>query len=323
MTPVDDPPVVILAGGTGGAKLADGLDRSLPAGSLTVIVNTADDVERHGLLVMPDHDAVMYLLAGVADHERGWGIRDETWSTIEMLARYGEETWFRLGDHDFGTHIARSRRIADGERLTAACLALQSALGLATRILPMSDDPVRTSVRTPDGWLAFQDYFVRLRQGPDALAVRFDGTDRAEPTPEVLGAIENAAMIVLGPSNPIVSIAPILAVHGLRDAISRARATGTPVVAVSPIVGGRALKGPADRMLASLGHEVSAAGVARLYLGLVDVFVVDTADADLAPAIERLGMHPVAMDTVMTDEAARVRLAGELLALDQDRPPWR
>jgi LPPG:FO 2-phospho-L-lactate transferase len=315
VTSLDDRPVVILAGGTGGAKLADGLHRSLAPGALSVIVNTGDDVERHGLLVMPDHDAVMYLLAGLADQERGWGLVDETWSTIEMLARYGEETWFRLGDRDFGTHVARSRRIADGERLTIACLALQRALGVATRILPMSDDPVRTSVRTPDGWLSFQDYFVRLRQEPTAVGVRFDGAGEAMPTPEVLAAIEAASLIVIGPSNPIVSIAPILAVGRLREALAQARGAGTPVLAVSPIIGGRALKGPADRMLASLGHDVSAVGVAEIYAGLVDVFVLDTVDGDLAPTIERLGMRVAGLDTVMTDEHARARLAGQLLAL--------
>jgi LPPG:FO 2-phospho-L-lactate transferase len=315
VTSLDDRAVVILAGGTGGAKLADGLHRSLAPGALSVIVNTGDDVERHGLLVMPDHDAVMYLLAGLADQERGWGLVDETWSTIEMLARYGEETWFRLGDRDFGTHLARSRRIADGERLTIACLALQRALGVATRVLPMSDDPVRTSVRTADGWLTFQDYFVRQRQEPTAIGVRFDGADEATPTPEVLAAIKAASLIVIGPSNPIVSIAPILAIGRLREALAQARAAGTRVFAVSPIIGGRALKGPADRMLASLGHDVSAVGVARIYAGLVDLFLLDTVDADLAPPIERLGMRAASLDTVMDDEHARARLAGQLLAL--------
>jgi len=307
--------VVTLAGGTGGAKLAHGLHLVLPAGSLSVVVNTGDDVERHGLLVMPDHDAVMYALAGLADRARGWGLADETWTVIEMLGRYREETWFRLGDRDIATHIARTRRLREGERLTAACLGLQQALGIATRVLPMTDEPVRTLVGTADGWLDFQDYFVRLHQEPTATGVRFEGIDQARPTPEVQAALGAADLVVIGPSNPIVSIEPILAVPGLRELLEGARARGTPVVAVSPIVGGRALKGPADRMLESLGHEVSATGVARIYAGLVDVFVVDSVDAALAPAIEELGMRAVVIDAVMADDEGRKRLARDVLEL--------
>lgn len=315
MTAPAPPAVVILAGGTGGAKLARGLDRVLPPGALTVVVNTADDTQRHGLVVMPDHDAVMYGLAGLADRERGWGIADETWSVIAMLDRYGEETWFRLGDRDVATHIARTRRLRDGQRLTDVCLALQRALGIETRVLPMTDEPVRTSVRTPDGWLEFQDYFVRRRQQPETTGVRYEGVEAASPTVEVAKALDGAGLIVIGPSNPIVSILPILELPGMRDLVRRARDRGSRLAAVSPIVAGRALKGPAARMLGSLGHEVSAVGVARLYAGLVDVFVIDREDAGLGDAVSSLGMRVEVVDTVMTDDAGEARLARAVLAL--------
>ena len=208
--------VVVLAGGTGGAKLAHGFQLALPDGDATVVVNTGDDVERHGLLVMPDHDAILYMLTGTFDDERGWGVAGETWTVIDALAEYGEETWFRLGDHDFATHIARGARLRAGATLTEAVLDLQRARGVPTPILPMTDQPVRTQVRTDDGWLDFQDYFVRLRQAPDVREVRFDGIDAARPTAAVATAFQAADVIVIGPSNPIVSIGPILAVPGHR-----------------------------------------------------------------------------------------------------------
>jgi LPPG:FO 2-phospho-L-lactate transferase len=302
--------IVALAGGTGGAKLADGLQAVLPPGDLTVIVNTGDDTERHGLLVMPDHDAVMYMLAGRFDFGRGWGEIDETWTVMDGLAEYGEEAWFRLGDRDFATHIARTARIAAGRRLTEAVRSLQTALGIPTPILPMADGPVRTRVRTRDGWLDFQEYFVRLRQGPEVHEVAFEG--EVETTPDVGEAIAAADAIVIGPSNPIVSIGPILAgpIRGLVE--GRARA-GIPVVAVSPIVGGVALKGPADRMLVSLGHESSALGVARLYQGLATVFVLDAVDAGLEAEIAALGLRPFVADTVMADADGRARVARRVL----------
>jgi LPPG:FO 2-phospho-L-lactate transferase len=304
--------VVALAGGVGGAKLAHGLQAHL-GDRLTVVVNTADDTVRHGLLVMPDHDTVMYTLAALANREQGWGLEGETFATAEMLERYGEETWFRLGDRDFATHIARTHRLAAGARLTDVCLALQRSLAVRARILPMTDDPVRTEVRTDDGWLDFQEYFVHRHQQPEVREVRFRGAERAKATPEVLAAISSASAVVVAPSNPIVSVGPILAVPGLREALASARARGVPVVAVSGIVGGKALKGPADRMLASLGHEVSALGVARLYADWVDTFVHDTVDAALQPEIEALGLKAVVTDTIMFDDAARARLAAEIL----------
>jgi LPPG:FO 2-phospho-L-lactate transferase len=305
--------VVALAGGVGGAKLAEGIAAHCGDG-LDVVVNTADDCVRHGLLVMPDHDTVLYNLAGIEQAAFGWGIEGDTFATMDQLGAYGEETWFRLGDRDLALHVARTARVRAGGRLTEVCLGLQAALGIPGRILPMSDTPVATEVRTADGWLEFQEYFVHRRQEPDVLELRFAGIEDAAPTPEVLAALDHAEAIVVCPSNPLVSVGPILAVPGLRDALGRARARGVPVAAVSPIVGGRALKGPADRMLVALGHEASAAGVARLYTGLADTFVLDDVDASEAEAVEALGMRPVVTDTIMVDDASRARLAGQVLA---------
>jgi LPPG:FO 2-phospho-L-lactate transferase len=304
--------VVALAGGVGGAKLAHGL-QSQVGSDLSVVVNTADDLERHGLRVCPDVDTVMYTLSGLADREQGWGLAGETWNASGMLERYGEDVWFRLGDRDLATHILRTARLRGGELLTDITIRLARALGVPATILPMTDDAVRSQVRTDDGWLEFQEYFVHRRQEPVVHEVRFNGIERAVVPARVGGEIGFAEAIVIAPSNPLVSIGPILAVPGMRALLDAARRGGTPVVAVSPIVGGRALKGPADRMLASLGHEASALGVARIYRGLVDSFVVDRADAALAKDIEALGMQAVVTNTVMTDDASRARLAAEVL----------
>ena len=304
--------VVALAAEVGGAKLADGLAAQLGE-LLTVVVNTGDDCERHGLLVMPDHDTVLYNLAGIEQVEWGWGIEGDTHAVMAQLEAYGEEGWFSLGDRDIALHIARTARLRAGGRLTPVCLGLQATLGIAPRILPMADEPVRTEVRTDDGWLEFQEYFVHRRQSPEVSEVRFAGIDAARPTAEVSAALASPAAIVVCPSNPIVSLGPILAVPGMRSLLDAARGRGAPVVAVSPIVGGRALKGPADRMLASLGHEPTALGVARLYADLADVFVLDTVDASLAPAVEALGLRAVVADSIMTDDASRARLAAVVL----------
>ena len=308
-----DRPIVLLAGGVGGAKLAHGLAAHL-GDRLTVVVNTADDLERHGLAIWPDHDTVMYTLAGLDDRVRGWGLRDETWHVMEQLRALGQDAWFALGDRDIATHLIRTELLRDGTRPTEAARRLQTALGLAPRILPMSDDPVRTRVRADDGWLDFQDYFVRHHQEPTVHAVAFEGLETARATWEVTSALAAAEAILVAPSNPIVSVGPILAVPGVREAVDAGRARGTPVVAVSGIVGGRALKGPADRMLASLGHEPNALGIARLYADWVGTFVIDHADAALAPDIESLGLRVLVTDTIMTDDAARARLAAEMLA---------
>ena len=306
--------VVLLSGGVGGARLAHGLQAHLDE-RLTVIVNTADDTERHGLLVSPDHDTVMYTLAGIDNREWGWGITGETFAAAGMLERFGEPSWFRLGDRDLATHIVRTMRLGRGGRATEIALDLQRALGVRATILPMSDQPVRTEVRTDEGWLPFQDYFVRLHQAPEVRDLRFVGLAEASATPEVEAAFAAADGVVIAPSNPFVSVQPILGVAGVESGLQAARARGVRVVAVSGIVGGKALKGPADRMLASLGHEASALGVARQYTGIADVFVIDTVDEALAPAIDALGLEVVVTDTIMSDDAARARLAAEVLAV--------
>jgi LPPG:FO 2-phospho-L-lactate transferase len=309
----DQPRVVELAGGVGGAKLGEGL-QAVVGERLTVVVNTADDTERHGLLVGADHDTVMYTLAGLENPEFGWGLAGDSWVVMAALERYGEEGWFRLGDRDLATHIVRTERLRRGDRLTVVCRDLQEHLGVVATILPMADEQVRTQVRTDEGWLDFQDYFVRLRQQPEVREVRFAGIEDASPTPEVRAAIAAADVIVIAPSNPIVSVGPILAVPGMSEALAEARDRGARIVAVSGIVGGKALKGPADRMLASLGHEPTALGVARGYAALVDTFVMDDVDEALASDVEALRIRAVVTDTIMTDEASRARLAAAVLA---------
>jgi LPPG:FO 2-phospho-L-lactate transferase len=306
------PRVVELAGGVGGAKLADGL-QAVVGPDLTVVVNSGDDLERHGLQIWPDHDTVAYTLAGLDDEERGWGLADESWTVIETLAARGEDAWFRLGDRDLATHLVRTERLGRGERPTDVARVLAASLRIPATILPMTDDAVRTEVRTPDGWLDFQEYFVHRRQAPEVLEVRFRGIEAAYITPEATAAIEAADIVVIAPSNPIVSTGPILALPGTREALVAAAKRGTPIVAVSGIVGGRALRGPADRMLTSLGHEPTALGVARIYAGIADRFVLDVVDRALAPEIEALDMRALVTDTVMTDDAARARLAGAVL----------
>jgi LPPG:FO 2-phospho-L-lactate transferase len=309
--------VVCLAGGVGGAKLADGLQQVLAAGELTVVVNTGDDFERHSLLICPDHDTVAYTLADVADPAQGWGLAGETWQVMDQLARLGRATWFRIGDRDLATHLYRADLLRAGMRLTEAALELQRALGVPSRILPMADESIRTGVRTDDGWLDFQDYFVRLRQAPEVREVRYEGAEASTVTPEVRAAVQAAEAIVVAPSNPVVSIGPILAVPGLIEEIRSARDRGVKVVGVSGIVGGKAVRGPADRMLASLGEESSALGVARRYasVGLLDAFFIDRTDEAMAGQIRSLGLEVAVTDTIMTDVADRGRLAGEVLAL--------
>jgi LPPG:FO 2-phospho-L-lactate transferase len=306
--------VVELAGGVGGAKLAEGLAAHLGA-DLTVVVNTGDDLELHGLAVWPDHDTVAYTLAGLDDEVRGWGLRDETWTVMDRLATLGDEPWFRLGDRDLATHLWRTDRLRAGARPTDVALGLRAAMGIVPTILPMADLPVRTEVRTDDGWLEFQEYFVHRHQAPTVHEVRFVGIEDATATPEVHAAIAAADLVVIAPSNPIVSIGPILALPGVTAAIDGARDRGVPVIAMSGIVGGVALKGPADRMLTSLGHESSALGVARLYRTVATDLIVDAVDADAVPAIEALGLRAIAFDTIMTDDAARARIGRAVLDL--------
>jgi LPPG:FO 2-phospho-L-lactate transferase len=307
--------IVELAGGVGGAKLAEGLAAHLGE-TLTVVVNTADDLEVSGLAVWPDHDTVMYTLASLDDEERGWGLRGETWKVMDGLEGLtGERPWFQLGDRDLATHLWRTERLLAGLRPTEVAAGLRERLGFGPTILPMSDGPVRTQVRTDEGWLAFQEYFVHRHQAPEVHEVRFDGIDAARPTAEVLAALATADVVVIAPSNPIVSIGPILALPGMREALAAARGRGVPVVAVSGIVGGVALKGPADRMLLSLGHESSAVGVARLLAGVATDLVIDRVDAGLAGAVAATGLRVHVLDTIMGGDAGRARFAAALLAL--------
>ena len=303
--------VTVLAGGTGGTKLAHGFALLEDAVDLSIVANVGDDTEIHGLVVSPDVDTLLYTLSGLVDRDRGWGIAGDTMSAHAQFERLGEPTWFTVGDADLATHVHRTRRLRHGDRLTDVVGDMAVSLGIRARILPATDDRHRTIVETDVGALAFQEYFVRLRQQPVVRAVRYDGV--GQPTPEVLEAIASADLVVIGPSNPIVSIEPILVLPGVREAVAAVRAR---TVAVSPIVAGRALKGPADRMLDSLGHEVSALGVARLYADVVERFVVDEADADLAPLIEdELGMAVEVLPTVMRTDDDRRRLATALVAL--------
>ena len=301
-----------LAGGVGGAKLSHGLAASLPDGALTVVVNTADDFDHLGLRMCTDLDTVLYTLANRENPATGWGIDGDTRVTLDSLAAYGEDPWFLVGDQDFATHIFRTSRLRSGSSLTEVTARLASASGVKSTILPMTDDPVATIIKTPDGSLAFQDYFVARRQADDVLAVTFEGASIAAAATGVVETIRDASLLVVAPSNPIVSIGPVLAVPGIREAVTDSAAL---MIAVSPIIGGKALKGPADRMLQTLGHEVSALGVARIYQGLIDWFVIDTIDAGLKSEIQALGIQVLVTDTIMSDRSKRARLAAEIIEL--------
>ena len=306
--------VTLLAGGTGGAKLAHGFQMALPTGELTVIVNVADDAEHHGLLVCPDLDTIMYTLAGIANREQGWGVAGDTFTAMAQLERYGAETWFRIGDADMATHVRRAHLMAGGASLTDATASMAGSLGVPSHLVPATDDRLRTFLTTDAGELDFQSYFVQRVQKDEVRAVRFDGADAARPSPAALTALAGAELVVIGPSNPIVSIGPILAIPGMREAIL---ASAAPRIGVSGIVAGRALRGPADRMLSSLGYESSAVGVARLYEGLIETFVIDEQDEALAPQIEALGMEVSVQPTVMGNDEDRAGLARALVELGE------
>ncbi|CAN5723369.1 2-phospho-L-lactate transferase [soil metagenome] len=309
--------VVLLAGGFGGARMAHGFDLLGELVELTIIGNTADDLELHGLAVSPDLDTVMYTLAGLANAQTGWGVSDETWSASAMLERYGQPTWFGLGDRDLATHITRTARLRTGESLTEVTAALARALGVRATLLPMTDDRVRTKLQTADGWLDFQDYFVRRGHADDVSAVLFEGIEEARPTADVVAALDAAQLVVIAPSNPFVSVAPILALPGLTE---RLAASEAPVVAVSPIVGGAALRGPAASLMRTLGGlPPTCAGVAahyaRAHPGLVDVLVIDERDQAETAAVAASGIRPLTARTVIATEEERRRLAGQLLTL--------
>jgi LPPG:FO 2-phospho-L-lactate transferase len=305
--------VVALSGGIGGAKLVLGLSRIVPAGDLLVIANTGDDFEHLGLAISPDLDTVMYALAGLDDPQRGWGRRAETWTFMAALAALGGETWFKLGDGDLATHVERTRRRAAGEPLSAITADLCRRLGIATRLVPMSDDRVRTRLRTAEGWLDFQDYFVRRACAPAVLELEYAGAATARPHPEVLAALADPGLraVVISPSNPFLSIEPMLAIPALRAAIAQCPA---PVVAVSPIIGGRAVKGPTAKMMTELGLTASAGAVARRYRDLLDAYVLDRADAGSMADLGELGITLSVAHTLMTTLEEREALARHVLA---------
>ena len=302
--------VVALSGGVGGAKLALGLYNVLPPGALTVVANTGDDFAHLGLSISPDLDTLLYTLAGLDNSETGWGRRGETWTFMAALEALGGETWFRLGDGDLATHVERTRRLAAGKSLAAVTDDFRRRLGISARLLPMSDDPVRTRLLTDEGWLDFQDYFVRRHCAPVVREIVFAGAAAARPNPDFLAALadDGLRMVVICPSNPLISIDPILSLPGVRGALRACRA---PVVAVSPIIGGKAVKGPTAKMMAELGLPVDAASVARHYGGLLDHYVVDEADAD---AVNGIDLPLTATRTLMETMADREALARVVLA---------
>ena len=317
--------VAVLAGGVGAARLLRGLVDVVPPEDVTAIVNTGDDMVLHGLAISPDIDTVIYTLADAIDPERGWGLRDESWQAMEALSRYGGVTWFRLGDRDLATHLYRTQRRAEGAGLAAVTAEIAGAWGLGLRVMPATEEPLRTMITlaTDEGGAAmigvgvpageeisFQDYFVRLQHAVPVASVRIAGAEAARPTPGVLAAIAGADTVVVAPSNPIVSIGPVIAVPGIREAVTARR---DDVVAVSPLVGGRALKGPADRLLRELGHADSVVGVAQLYAPFVGTLVIDEADAELADAVRAAGLRCVVTDTIMRDPAAAAALCHVVL----------
>jgi LPPG:FO 2-phospho-L-lactate transferase len=306
--------VTALAGGTGAAKLLRGLVACVPPGDLTVVGNTGDDTDVWGLHVSPDLDTATYALAGRLDVGRGWGLADETFRCLSAMAELGGPTWFNLGDRDLATHIARTEALRRGTPLSAVTAAIARRLGVVSSIVPMSDDAVRTRVRTPDGWLAFQEYFVREKALVEVLDVAYEGAASARPAPGVVAAIEAADLVVICPSNPVTSIGPILAVPGVREALMATRAT---VVGVSPIVGGAAVSGPAGALMTARGLPVSPVGVAEAYAPWLRHLIVDERDRDSAPALDRLGVAPRFADTLMVDREREVALARRVLAVGE------
>ncbi len=300
----------VFAGGVGASRFLQGLVQVADPASVTVISNTGDDVEMFGLHVSPDVDIVIYALAGAVNPETGWGLQGDTFAVVEALGRYGYERWFNLGDRDLATAIHRTRLLRQGVSLHEVIADIARAWGLTSRILPMSNERIETRIAGPDGELPFQDYMVRLRTEMEVREIRFAGAKSARAAPGVVEAITGAGAVVLAPSNPFVSIGPILAVPGVRDALTGTRATR---VAISPIIAGQVVKGPAAKMMQTLGHEVSAVGVAEVYRGLVDVMVIDELDRELAPRIEALGMRCFVTDTMMTSPERKAALAGDVL----------
>lgn len=308
--------IAALAGGVGGAKLAQGLATALAPGELTVIVNTADDFDHFGLRICPDLDTVCYTLAGIANVDTGWGRAEETWNAISALDQLGAPTWFRIGDRDLATHLERTRRLHAGESLGTIVAGFCAAWGIQQQILPMTDDRVRTILSTDEGDLEFQEYFVHRSCRPQVRAVLFSGLETAQPSSGVIEALTMADAIIVCPSNPFVSIAPILALPGVRSAVSSSRS-----VAISPIVGGAAIKGPAAKMFLEMGFTPSASAVAEYYESIVSALVIDAVDADQAGQIGRLGMQALVCNTVMRTAGDRIQLARDVL--DFVRSGWQ
>jgi LPPG:FO 2-phospho-L-lactate transferase len=304
--------ITALAGGIGASKLLLGLYDVMDPSALTIIVNTGDDITLHGLKISPDVDIVTYTLAGIVDPAKGWGFRGETFHALRRLAAFGRENWFNLGDRDLATHIHRSALLAEGKSLSHAAESIRRVLGVKSRILPMSDEPVPTIIDTDEGALHFQEYLVKRCAEPVVRRIRFDGVENARPAPGVLQAISDAERIVICPSNPLISIGPILAVPGIREAL---RVRKKEVIAVCPIVGGKSLKGPSDKMLAQLGHRASAEGVAKLYADFTGTFVIDPMDKSQKKSISKLGMNVQVLPTVMKTRAQKRKLARAMLSL--------
>ena len=304
--------ITALGGGVGASRLLLGLYEVSDPAALTIIVNTGDDIELHGLKISPDLDIVTYTLAGIVDRAKGWGIRGETFHALQRLAGYGRANWFNLGDRDLATHIHRTALLAEGKTLADAAELIRNALGVKARILPMSNEPVPTIIESNEGPLHFQEYLVKRSTEPVVKGIRFKGVQAARPAPGVLEAIREASRILICPSNPLISIGPILAVPGVREQL---RARRPDVFAVCPIVGGKSLKGPSDKMLTQLGHEATALGVAKLYADFTGTFVIDPADQAHAVAVSTLGMKVAVLPTVMKTRVQKDRLARALLKL--------
>ena len=304
--------VLALAGGVGGAKLALGLSLCLPPGDLIVCVNTGDDEAFHGLHVSPDLDTMMYTLSGFSNKENGWGVAGDTFTALEMLGKFGVDTWFNLGDRDLATHILRTQMLSEGRTLSEVTSELNKSLGVFHEIIPMSDDPVKTVLSTDEGELPMQRYFVGRRAEPIVSEVRYRGADVADASPGLHDALTKAALLVFCPSNPYLSLGPILALPEVRQ---RIRTFPGKRVCVSPIVGGDAVNGPAGKIMAELGKEVSCVEVAREYRDICDVLVIDSQDRELASQVEEMGVTPLVTSTIMETEEDKIALAREILAL--------
>jgi len=308
--------ITILTGGTGGAKFVDGLRNVVPPEELTIVVNTGDDLRLWGLYVAPDLDSITYMLAGKLSRERGWGLQDDTFSCLQAMGQLGQPVWFHAGDHDLATHIFRSQMLADGKTLTEATAEITSRLGIKARVLPMSDSRVETRVMTPSGEFSFEEYFVQRWFQDPVESVRYAGASEAKPAPGVLEAIRSADLVLLAPSNPVSSIAPILAVPGIRETLLESRAR---IAAVSPIVGGAAVSGPAGTLMAAQRFAVSVAGVADFYRDFLDLLVVDVQDATAAEELKKSGMNVLCTPAILGSKEDRIALAKSVL--EEALPP--